>query len=197
MKKTANYALNQWDPADRILRTDFNDDNAKLDAAIMAVRAAVPVEKLLDVTIQTAAIQVDLDLSGIDLSPYSQLLAELIPSADTASQTHCYLRCNGVSTGYIRSADTASALASFSLGLSPDAFMGELQIFLRSGGLGCAPNYGYWTNSYDAFYCQGSSGTAGIRTINRANLQVLNFVCGDAAKIFGAGSRFIVRGVKF
>ena len=124
MKKTANYALNQWDPADRILRTDFNDDNAKLDAAIMAVRAAVPVEKLLDVTIQTAAIQVDLDLSGIDLSPYSQLLAELIPSADTASQTHCYLRCNGVSTGYIRSADTASALASFSLGLSPDAFMG-------------------------------------------------------------------------
>ena len=32
--QTTNYQLNQWKPTDQILRTDFNADNAKLDAAL-------------------------------------------------------------------------------------------------------------------------------------------------------------------
>jgi len=31
---TPNYNLNQWEPDDRVLRTDFNADNAKIDAAL-------------------------------------------------------------------------------------------------------------------------------------------------------------------
>ena len=34
MNKTSNYQLCQWDGTDRILRTDFNEDNAKIDAAL-------------------------------------------------------------------------------------------------------------------------------------------------------------------
>ena len=34
MQKTTNYQLCQWDGSDRILRTDFNEDNAKIDAAL-------------------------------------------------------------------------------------------------------------------------------------------------------------------
>ena len=34
MQKTTNYQLCQWDGEDRILRTDFNEDNAKIDAAL-------------------------------------------------------------------------------------------------------------------------------------------------------------------
>ena len=45
MQQTENYALNQWDPEDRILRTNFNADNAKIDEAIAAVRDACPVVK--------------------------------------------------------------------------------------------------------------------------------------------------------
>ena len=33
---TANYQLSQWEPEDKVLRTDFNADNAKIDAAIKA-----------------------------------------------------------------------------------------------------------------------------------------------------------------
>ena len=33
---TANYHLNQWAPGDKVLRTDFNQDNAAIDAAIKA-----------------------------------------------------------------------------------------------------------------------------------------------------------------
>ena len=34
MQQTANYQLNQWDGEDRIMRVDFNSDNAKIEAAL-------------------------------------------------------------------------------------------------------------------------------------------------------------------
>ena len=37
---TPNYHLNQWEPGDAVLRADFNEDNAKIDAAIKAVDTA-------------------------------------------------------------------------------------------------------------------------------------------------------------
>ena len=36
MNYTENYQLNQWESADRVLRTDFNEDNQTVDAAIKA-----------------------------------------------------------------------------------------------------------------------------------------------------------------
>lgn len=44
MNQTSNYQLNQWDPEDRILRTDFNEDNAKLDAALKGNADAISSE---------------------------------------------------------------------------------------------------------------------------------------------------------
>ncbi|MEG2176554.1 MAG: hypothetical protein RRY97_06720, partial [Oscillibacter sp.] len=44
MKTTTNYHLNQWDPGDRILRTDFNGDNGKIDAALHGVRRDLTAE---------------------------------------------------------------------------------------------------------------------------------------------------------
>ena len=35
--QTTNYQLNQWEPADQVLRTDFNADNAKLDTALKSL----------------------------------------------------------------------------------------------------------------------------------------------------------------
>ena len=31
---TPNYSLSQWEPNDQVRRTDFNADNAKIDAAL-------------------------------------------------------------------------------------------------------------------------------------------------------------------
>jgi len=39
---TSNYKLNQWEADDRVLREDFNADNAKLDAALKALAAGTP-----------------------------------------------------------------------------------------------------------------------------------------------------------
>ena len=37
--QTTNYQLNQWEATDQILRTDFNADNAKVDAALAGLDA--------------------------------------------------------------------------------------------------------------------------------------------------------------
>ena len=36
MTKTEHYQLNQWEAADQVRRTDFNADNAKIEAALAA-----------------------------------------------------------------------------------------------------------------------------------------------------------------
>ena len=36
MTQTTNFHLNQWSPEDYVRRTDFNADNAKIDAALAA-----------------------------------------------------------------------------------------------------------------------------------------------------------------
>ena len=40
MNQTENYQLSLWDPEDRIQRTDFNADNAKIEAALGALKTA-------------------------------------------------------------------------------------------------------------------------------------------------------------
>ena len=41
---TTNYQLNQWEPTDQVQRTDFNADNAKIDAALKTNAAAIAAE---------------------------------------------------------------------------------------------------------------------------------------------------------
>ena len=41
MEQTSKYGLSQWDAEDRILREDFNADNAKIEAALEAQAAAI------------------------------------------------------------------------------------------------------------------------------------------------------------
>ena len=38
---TTNYDLNQWEGTDKVLRTEFNADNAKIDAALKANADAI------------------------------------------------------------------------------------------------------------------------------------------------------------
>lgn len=41
---TTNYQLNQWAAADKVLREEFNQDNAKIDGALAAIQSAVDQE---------------------------------------------------------------------------------------------------------------------------------------------------------
>lgn len=44
MNQTDNYLLSQWEEEDRIIRTDFNSDNAKIDMALKANADAIASE---------------------------------------------------------------------------------------------------------------------------------------------------------
>ena len=56
--QTTNYQLNQWEPTDQVLRTDFNADNAKLDAVLTVLAEDVDEkasQAVLDTLTQTVA----------------------------------------------------------------------------------------------------------------------------------------------
>ena len=88
MENTSNYGLKRWDPEDRILHTEFNDNWDKIDTALKASADAVAAQaattalekkmgwQLLKSTNQIltdGGNHIQLDLSGIDLSQYSAL----------------------------------------------------------------------------------------------------------------------------
>ena len=54
MNATTNYQLSQWEAEDRVLRTDFNADNAKIEAALSGLEARVA---LLDRAVPNLAYQ--------------------------------------------------------------------------------------------------------------------------------------------
>ena len=69
MKKTEHYQLNQWDGADRVLRTDFNEDNAKIDGALHALAGRGMATRLKTFTTTgtvTGTAVYTMDLQGID-----------------------------------------------------------------------------------------------------------------------------------
>ncbi len=53
---TPNYSLSQWEAADPVQRTDFNTDNAKLDAAL-AAKADTSALDLLATKAEVSAVQ--------------------------------------------------------------------------------------------------------------------------------------------
>ena len=61
MNHTPNYSLSQWEAEDKVLRTDFNADNAKIDAAIKAVDPGKADAPALEALAQTLTEKVKAD----------------------------------------------------------------------------------------------------------------------------------------
>ena len=74
MKKTTNYALNQWEAEDRVTREAFNADNAAVDAALKAVADAASPTLLKTVTLEEDHAGLWLiDISQIDFSQWRRV----------------------------------------------------------------------------------------------------------------------------
>ena len=63
---TTNYDLCQWEATDQVLRTDFNQDNAKIDAAL-AAKAEQSEFSALSADVQ----QIQADLTKITIGSYT------------------------------------------------------------------------------------------------------------------------------
>ena len=91
--KTTHLNLNQWIGTDPVLRSDFNVDNVKLDAAIND-RALLRLEHG---TLDAAASTIEIDLLSHDLSLYGELQVHLWPKT-SASATVTLKVNNGTAT---------------------------------------------------------------------------------------------------
>lgn len=108
MTKTEHYQLNQWDASDRVLREDFNADNAKIDAALEAFSQKSAFVKLKEIATTNAIQQIDVDVSAIDWSHWQHIHIDLALRTNNDvkfyvndSPTDCaYYTVNSGSTSY-------------------------------------------------------------------------------------------------
>lgn len=109
---TEHYELNQWLATDQVLRTDFNADNAKLDAALHALAGQV-AEKT----------------DGEDLTALSETVAAM-----SAGMGNCNMELLTY-TGTGTMGQSSPTRITFSA--LPDAFLvvGDLAILLGRGGV--------------------------------------------------------------
>ena len=80
---TANYQLHQWAPEDNFLRTDFNTDFAKIDAALKSNADASAAQAS---AAQSAANRALAGLEPLNYNVYSLLLQNYYDSKTTASK---------------------------------------------------------------------------------------------------------------
>lgn len=236
MEKTSQYQLNQWAAEDRILREDFNRDNANVEAGLVALgervtaeeaarQAAVSAEqsareqavtsaksqldaakaektalaalqaqvdampfvKLREVT-TSAAVQVDVSMSGIDLSQYAYVMVVPILSCNEAT---VYLRVNGISDKYYDIGGTSRAYLA-SMGNQLNAYYHLVRLFGTGGQLVSIHEYAGYTGNGSAQYgiLRSNSG------VTPATVQTLNFVTSDGATMIEAGSKIAMYGVR-
>lgn len=94
---TENYGLCQWEATDQVRREEFNEDNAKIDEALVGIQAANHYIKLKEIVTDHAARQIDLDVSDIDFSQY--LKVELFIYSPGCTE-NIWMQTNNLTTGY-------------------------------------------------------------------------------------------------
>ena len=186
---TENYQLPIWAADDAFLRTEFNEANEKIDAAIASCAQANRVVKIAETVTTSDAAQVDLDLTGTDWSNFSYLRL-LVHGAVTSD---LLVRVNGITsqTYYSMTTNTSTSSKNDSLLTGPTgalglvgngilmAFPGERNLFawVVWGALGSS--YLSWPNS-------------GLAPIPLMSLAQLNF---STSGVIKTGSRFELFGI--
>ena len=237
MEKTSQYQLNQWAAEDRILREDFNRDNANVEAGLVALgervtaeeaarQAAVSAEqsareqavtsaksqldaakadktalaalqaqvdampfvKLREVTTSAAAVQVDVSVSGIDLTQYAYVL--VVPML-TCDNTTVYLRVNNISVKYY-DADDVSREYLVSMSNRDNLYYHLIRLLGTGTQLASMYEYVGYNGHGNPQYAQLRANSG----VTPATVQTLNFVSSDSAVKIQAGGRIKIYGVK-
>ena len=85
---TTNYQLNQWEPTDAVQRVEFNQDNAKVDAALKSLSDQV-VQKANQSALNTLISSVNQKADASTVSVLSQTVAS--HTAQLASRGNCQI----------------------------------------------------------------------------------------------------------
>ena len=196
MNTTTNYELSQWEDSDRVMRTDFNDNNAKIDAALKAISdlaTAAAYRKLKNITTTVSATQIDIDMTDVDLDEYNKLDIFMHCSASTIGG-NLYIRVNGLTTGYYKGGNITDCLVFAHTESDRDGFRGATcaEIFIGSAIVGRCCTVNQETESVPSF----PFSLLLPSTCAPSNVTALNLLTSGTSSAIGAGSRIEIYGVK-
>ena len=84
--QTTNYQLNQWEPADAVQRVEFNQDNAKMDAALKSLSDQV-IQKADQSALNTVISAVNQKADASTANALSQAVASKAEQSALAAET--------------------------------------------------------------------------------------------------------------
>ena len=167
MTKTTNYQLNQWDPTDRVLREDFNEDNRKIEEALIEIQAKNPFANLRNIAAMQTSAQI-LDVSWIDWNIYREvhIYFDLKFSNTEVHGTILLNNKNGNSDYLLSSSNLQNNLSGFNTS-SAQRFTGVLRLMPGgSGVLGTMDYVGKYPGHSQAV-CQAVNADT-LKTVNIA-----------------------------
>ena len=204
MNHTTNYQLNQWEKPDRIMMSDFNSDNSKIDTALKTVSDALAAEasaresgdsavlgvcammKLNERSVTADVHQVSLSLPELKLSEYAEVR---IYMSVYFTSSYLYLRINGLTQGYRSNSLDTSCL----LRLDIDRRSGFLCARLMSNPLQQLVGM----LEYAPLSSKDNSGIDScVLDPLPQKLTTLDFVCNTEDGVIQAGSSFKVYGIR-
>ena len=83
---TEHFSLNQWQADDQVLRTDFNEDNAKIDSALKDL-AAAQAEKADQTALDALAAEVAKKATTAALEAVRAAVTKLVVGSYTGNGT--------------------------------------------------------------------------------------------------------------
>ena len=91
---TEHFSLNQWLPNDQVVHTDFNEDNAKIDAVLGGLAARTGMVTLQEFTVQESSNHVEIiPPNEINWKEWRTIHVDIIPAAGTSKNLYlCYSR---------------------------------------------------------------------------------------------------------
>ncbi|WP_186566636.1 hypothetical protein [Lawsonibacter celer] len=198
---TDNYQLHQWEPGDDFLRTDFNEDFQKIDAALGALRQeTVPLKEYVSTEVGTL---IRIPLTDVDLSLYRGLEVRPALLCGDVSNASLYLNNRAAAESVLMFRDTvshSSALASLVTvpTLSSDVtYFSRVVLDLTLPTVWChfreIMTYHYRAGN-TAWSCHGVEGCSMHKTLTPE--EITEVTISSAGANLQAGSRVEVYGLK-
>ena len=153
---------------------------------------------LLTASLPADAVQLDLDVSTLDLTRYYRLDLHITPKAGADYADTIMLRCNNLSEGYVNEDKAHGYLAYCALGSMTEYFCQLcFHVYLGSavmGGVtyGCL-DYTYWEKGL--VHCSDTPAFYGL-ALSPAEITSLNLVSGTNGKLLGGGLSVHLYGLK-
>ena len=226
MEKTSQYQLNQWAAEDRILREDFNRDNANVEAGLVALGERVTAEQSArEQAVSNAKSQLEASKADktalealqaqVDALPFVKL-REFTTSAEAAQvdadmsgidlRQYAYVLVvprlsSGSSTIYLRLNGISDAYyfreaSSRKYLVFFQSFSRDCNTLIKLMGMG---NGVAAISEYVAKSGDGFQDYASMDTnsgVSASTLQALSFMTGDSTVKISAGGKITIYGVK-